>query len=359
MLAAGCVLFCGLWLTVSPPDAEARGVQTALGIVAVGGAVLALRFPLTAIAITVAATGTGWVLGLTADPFVLAGFAVFAFAERRGVRRIPWWVPFGGLIVLVGALGLSSEGMEDRFRGVLLGGVILSAAWFLGVRTRQVAEASAERSRVEERLRLARDVHDVLSHSLGALGVRAGVAAHVTALNESDLRDVLREMEEDARASLLELKTLLQRERGTAAGDDDALPSLSLEGGLAEFTRHAERAGLEVRSDVPEALDDLPAVVRTTLYRVVQEAATNTLRHAAAGSLTIAIAISASRDECRVEVRDDGVGAAPGFREGHGLTGMRERVEALGGTLSAGNASPGFATTARLPLPTPAPRNRP
>lgn len=348
VLLVSCALFCGLWLTVVPADAAARWVQAGLGVVVISGAVLSLRFPLAAVVTTVVGTGTGWALGLTADPFVLAGFTVAALAERRGARRVPWWIPVGTLVALSVSLGLSAEGVEDRFRGLLLCGVVLSASWFLGVRTRQLSEASAERSRTEERLRLARDVHDVLSHSLGTIGVRAGVAAHVGALGEDELRGVLREIEQDARSSLAELKGLLQRER-TALGEGDALPSLAED--LADLASSAERAGLRVRVETPDVLDDFPVAVRTTLYRVTQEAVTNTIRHANASSVTIAVSVSDGC--CQIEVRDDGESSARGFREGHGLMGMRERVESLGGTLTLDAASLGFAVTASLPLPVP------
>ncbi|QYG11907.1 sensor histidine kinase [Microbacterium sp. PAMC22086] len=351
VLLVSCLLFCGLWLTVLPAETVLRWVQLGLGIVVIAGAVLVSRFPLVAVSVTVGATGAGWALGLTADPFVVAGFVVFTYAEQRGMRRIPWWIPVGALLVLLVSLGLSAEGVEDRFRGVLLGGIVLSTSWFLGVRTRQVAEASAERSRTEERLRLSRDVHDVLSHSLGSIGVRAGVAAHVVTLSEGDLRGVLREMERDARTSLTELKGLLQRERSTSPGAGNAGPALSLAGGLTDLARSAERAGLQIRVDAPVALDDLPVAVRTTLYRVAQEAVTNTIRHAAASSLTIAVSVLDGA--CRVEVRDDGAAAAFGFREGHGLMGMRERVESLGGTLVLTAAPTGFVVAASLPLPAP------
>ncbi len=349
VLFVSCALFCGLWLTVMPADAVARWVQVGLGVVVITGTVLSLRFPLAAVLTTVVATGTGWALGLTADPFVLAGLTMFALAEGRGVRRIPWWIPVSAFVALLVSLGLSAEGAEERLRGLLLGGVVLSASWFLGVRTRQVAKAFAERSRAEERLRLARDVHDVLSHSLGTIGVRAGVAAHVVALSEDDLRGVLREVEQDARTSLAELKGLLQRER-TAPDEDDALPSLAE--GLDDLARSAERAGLQVRVEAPDALDDISAAVRTTLYRVAQEAVTNTIRHANASS--VAIALSVLDGACQIEVRDDGDGAARGFREGHGLLGMRERVESLGGTLTLDAAPRGFTVAASLPLLVPA-----
>ena len=83
VLLVSCLLFCGLWLTVLPAETVLRWVQLGLGIVVIAGAVLVSRFPLVAVSVTVAATGAGWALGLTADPFVVAGFVVFTYAEQR------------------------------------------------------------------------------------------------------------------------------------------------------------------------------------------------------------------------------------------------------------------------------------
>lgn len=313
--------------------------------------------------VTMVATTSAWMLGVTADPFVLTAVALFVVAERQGSQRFPWWMLGAGGGVAVAALGLSAEGVENRFRGMLLGALVLGASWFLGVRTRQVHEEAAARSRAEERLRLARDVHDVLSHSLGTIGMRAGIAAHVPTLGEAELRAVLREVEEGARSSLAELKGVLQRER--AGGEELSAPFLSaqslaaqslsaqsLSAALADIARSAERADVRTRLDLTGDLDELPAAVRTTVYRLVQEAVTNAVRHASATSLVVTA--RAAADRVHLEVRDDGRGAAPGFREGHGLTGMRERVALLGGTLQLETAAPGFGITVTLPLATPA-----
>ena len=318
--------------------------------------------------VTMVATTSAWMLGVTADPFVLTAVALFVVAERQGSQRFPWWMLGAGGGVAVAALGLSAEGVENRFRGMLLGALVLGASWFLGVRTRQVHEEAAARSRAEERLRLARDVHDVLSHSLGTIGMRAGIAAHVPTFGEAELRAVLREVEEGARSSLAELKGVLQRER--AGGEELSAPFLSAQSlaaqslsaqslsaqslcaALADIARSAERADVRTRLDLTGDLDELPAAVRTTVYRLVQEAVTNAVRHASATSLVITA--RAAADRVHLEVRDDGRGAAPGFREGHGLTGMRERVALLGGTLQLETAAPGFGITVTLPLATPA-----
>jgi signal transduction histidine kinase len=205
---------------------------------------------------------------------------------------------------------------------------------------------AAARARTDERLRLARDVHDALSHSLGAIGVQAGVAAHVTALGEPELRATLQEVESQARSSLLELKSLLHSER--SALSETGTASLPLIGLLRDTARTAERSGLMVELDSTDSVDSLPAAVRATVHRIVQEAVTNAIRHAEASTLSISVAVLDVSVE--VVVSDDGIGAPDGVREGHGLTGMGERVALVGGELSVEPTSTGLTVFARLPF---------
>jgi signal transduction histidine kinase len=343
-------VFVGLWLSV-PASAGWRLPQLTLGAVAVLGAVLSRWVPFTGALMAGIVTAVAWGFGVTADPFLLAGVGVFAVAERRGSRRFPWWLLTVCVLLVLAALVLGNPtgapGFEVRMRGVLLSAVVLVAAWVLGVRTRQARQEAAARARADERLRLARDVHDVLSHSLGTIGVRAGVAAHITALGEGELRETLRDVEAQARGSLAELKSLLQRERSD--DPDSSAASLPLTGLLRDVASTAEQSGLRVELDCPESLDELPVVVRTTVHRVVQEAVTNSIRHAAASTLHVSATLTDATVE--VTVRDDGIGARDGVSEGHGLTGMRERVALAGGNLRIAPIPRGFAVTACLPLP--------
>lgn len=349
-LLLGVAIFAALWLTVDNAGGIDRAAQFSLGAVTVIGLLLREKWASLAVIVTALATAAAWALGLTADPFLLTGFCLYAMAESRGSRRFPWWLLALTSVVLVGALGLSSEGVEDRFRGALLGAVVLAASWVLGVRTRQARFEAAARSRAEERYRLARDVHDVLSHSLGTIGVRAGVAAHVSTLGESELRAALRDIEDGARTSLTELKGVLQRERADdPSGEPDTMvPSLPLTAMLAEMAQSARQVDLVVTLDLDDDVDSAPAAVRTTVHRIVQEAVTNVIRHASASSLVISV--RAEEDHIQVRVADDGRGPGVSVREGHGLTGMRERVDLLGGSLSAESTSPGFLVAATLPL---------
>lgn len=354
LLALGTLLFsltvfAGMWLTVTTP-AGLRTWQLVLGTVAVVGAVLSRWFPLLGVLLAGIATALGWSVEVTADPFLIVSVGVLTFAERRGSRRFPWWllIVWAGLMVTALILGSPPDaaGFEARMRGALLSAIVLAAAWVLGVRTRQARLEAAARARTDERLRLARDVHDALSHSLGAIGVQAGVAAHVTALSEPELRATLREVESQARSSMLELKSLLHSERSAVAETDTA--SLPLTGLLRDTARTAERSGLQVELDIMERVNAVPAAVRTTAHRIVQEAVTNAIRHAEASMLSISVTVLDASVE--VVVSDDGIGAPDGVREGHGLTGMRERVALVNGELSVEPTPTGLTVTALLPF---------
>jgi signal transduction histidine kinase len=349
MVLASTAIAAGLWLTVPPEPASLRALQLALAIVAVFGAVLSSYRPASGLILSSGATLTAWVLGLTADPFVLVGFGVFAVAERHGTRRLPWWLIAGSGTLAVGAMGLNADGFQDRIRDVLLSAVVLAVSWGLGVRTRQAKLDSAARSRAEERLHIARDVHDILTHSLSAIGVRAGVAAHVNTLGEIELRETLRQVELDARGSLAELTGLLNEIRDGALDATGNAPFVPLSEVLAHLARTAEDTGLRAALVLSGPVDTLPTEISTTVHRLVQEALTNTARHAAAASVHITITVQSNRVDVRVS--DDGAGTAAGLRPGHGLTGMRERVDLIGGSLTLDGGPPGFTVSARMPLP--------
>lgn len=348
-IISGLIVVVLLWLTVVPVDTAARIAQLVLAVVAVVALVVRNRLPGVAVVVTGSATGMAWALGLTADPFVLTGLCIFSLAESRGGRRFPWWlIAAAGALLLVMVM-TSAEGVEEGFRGILLGGIVTGGAWLLGLRTQQVRWETAARSRLEERRRLGRDVHDVLSHSLGIIGVRAGVAAHVPSLGETELRATLSDVEKCARVALTDLGSLMRCERASeeGAGLEVVPSSSSLSASLEDLRCTATQVGLHVELDVVGDIDALPAVVRTTVHRVIQEAVTNTVRHAAATTLAMHVQWS----QCRVEleVRDDGCGTVAGFREGHGLNGMRERVELVGGTLHVESSFQGFQVTAHIP----------
>lgn len=207
-------------------------------------------------------------------------------------------------------------------------------------------EEEARRRVEEERLRIARELHDVTAHSLSIIAVQAGAAAKVAEKDPGAARASLETIRTTAKSSLDELRAML----GVLRGDEGApLAPTGTLARLPELAHAVEQAGVRVVLDVSE-LGEVPAYADVSAYRIVQEALTNVVRHARATTATVRV----SRDAggLAIEVRDDGAGAGSATATpGHGIAGMGERVAALGGTFSAGaEAGGGFAVRARLPL---------
>ncbi len=350
-LISGSAVVAAFWLTV-PPQSGARSVQLALSAVAILGLALSRFWPLLGALTAGLATAGAWEFGMTSDPFLLASFGVFALALKNGTRRAPWWLLLAGGGVALAALLLGrpvgAVPLESNDRGVLLGTVVLGAAWVLGARTREADELAAAQIRHDERMRIARDTHDVLSHSLGAIGVQAGVAAHVETLTEHDLQDALRDIEARSRQALSELHTLLRAER--AQNEHDVFGTLDPEWlvSLEALVTTARQLGIESELNVTGELSQLDSQTGAIAHRVVQEAVTNTIRHSSADSLIVSVVTTLQFLE--ISVFDNGPNTACEVREGYGLTGLRERVETAGGNVRFAAAADGFAVWARLPV---------
>jgi signal transduction histidine kinase len=202
-------------------------------------------------------------------------------------------------------------------------------------------EERARRIAEEERLRIAREVHDVVAHSLAMINVQAGVGAHVADRRPEEAKQALLAIKEASRAALVDLRATL----GVLRSGEDRAPAPSL-ARIDELLGSARGAGLSV--EVSGDPGDLPAPVDSTAYRIVQEALTNTVRHAVEAR-NVSVRFDRDDDSLTVEVRDDGrpVQAEPG----NGVRGMRERALALGGTLLARSRDEGgFVVRAELPL---------
>ncbi|GAA5105498.1 histidine kinase [Alloalcanivorax gelatiniphagus] len=212
-------------------------------------------------------------------------------------------------------------------------------------------EAEAMRRVDEERLRIARDVHDVVAHAMVTINVQAGVGAHLLDRDPAQAYDTLRSIKQVSGDALTDLRAMLGLLREDEVGGAPAPPVQRL-GDLADLRESLLAAGLDVSFDIDPAARTLPAAVDATCFRVVQEALTNTLRHAGSSAARVRVA----RDDRRVvlEVLDDGGTPSGPLRDsgaGHGLTGMRERVAALGGTLEAGpREGGGWRVAASLPV---------
>ncbi|MDZ4177642.1 MAG: sensor histidine kinase [Coriobacteriia bacterium] len=209
-------------------------------------------------------------------------------------------------------------------------------------------EDEARRRVEEERLRIARELHDVTAHSLSIIALQAGAAERVVHRDPDSVVAALNTIRLTSKDSLDELRAMLGVLRGA---DEDAplSPAGRLER-LPELVAAVEQAGVCVTLDVVGDLGDVPAYADVSAYRIVQEALTNVARHANASSARVSV--GRESDELVLEIADDGRAAtAPTAAEGHGIVGMRERVAALGGTFEAGPvAEGGFRVAARLPL---------
>ncbi|HEY4027891.1 MAG TPA: histidine kinase [Candidatus Dormibacteraeota bacterium] len=251
--------------------------------------------------------------------------------------------------------GLDPQAMARRlplvFLSLAIGDTVRSrqalrvAAQERAEREAREQEAEVRRQAAAERLRIARELHDTLGHSLVAINVRASVA--IDLWDSKDSAAALEDIKQASAGALRDLRATLTLLRDQNDGVPTA-PVLDL-AALPGLVRHSRSAGLEVEVDIDAGATALPSAISGAAFRIVQEALTNVLRHANASSAHVCV--RARSDALDVEITDDGTGrgvaAAPGF----GLRGMAERVAALGGRLEAGpREDRGWRVHAVLPL---------
>lgn len=214
-------------------------------------------------------------------------------------------------------------------------------------------ERSAEKAAVDERLRIARELHDVLGHHVSVMGVQAGAARRILASDPARAGQAMEAIETSSRQAVGELQRVLRLLREP----DDGPGPLAALGRLDELANEVRRAGVAVTLQVGE-LPSLPVEIDLAAVRVVQESLTNVLRHGGPGS-SAWVKVVADGDVLRIEVGDDGAGTPlvdpresrqDGVATGSGLRGMRERVELHGGTFDAGKHGPrGWRVRATIP----------
>jgi signal transduction histidine kinase len=222
-------------------------------------------------------------------------------------------------------------------------------------RAERTREEEARRRVAEERLRIARDLHDLLAHTITLIGVQTSVAAHVLSadperLDRETVAKALNDIADTCRTARGELRTTLEvlREQDVKADSRGPLPGLD---GLSDLVEAARLAGAQVEQTV--RIRQAPPAVGAAAYRIVQEALTNAVRHAGPEP-AVRVSLYEEQGALRVSVADEGTGpGADAGRPGFGLIGMRERARSVGGTLDAGpRAGGGFEVTAVLPLTT-------
>lgn len=295
-------------------------------------------------------------------PMVVMNYTVAAYGPRG-------WRFLGLLAVIATEAALFARIAELRSSGEILFSVfVVAGTWMVGevsrTRLRHVERSADRASRIEaerdewtqvalaeERLRIARELHDVVAHSVSLMGVQAGAARMLLDAEPGRAREVMQSIEETARESVAELKRLLGVLRG-GVGPPAVAPQPGLKeiGALVDQVRST---GLTVDLAVEGEPRALPAGIALVVYRVVQEALTNALKHA--GGARAEVRIGYLNQSVEIEVRDDGTGPqANGNGRGHGLIGMRERTTLYGGSFDAGpRPGGGFGVRALLPLQQP------
>jgi signal transduction histidine kinase len=274
---------------------------------------------------------------------VAAAFAAFVITDvlfpRGHVMDPPNALWFGGWLVAGWVAGEFSRSRRSYLEEVERRAVDAE-------RTR---DEEARRRASEERMRIARELHDVLAHSMSVINVQASVALHLLDRQPEQARPALVAITQASRDALRDLRATLGVLRGTDEAETRSpAPTLAR---LDDLVRTASAAGVQVRVNVTGGPRPLPPGIDLAAYRIAQESLTNVARHAAASTATLSIAYG--DDELLVEVADDGTEIAdPGsVRAGLGLIGMRERAASVGGEVEAGpRPEGGFRVRVRLPL---------
>jgi signal transduction histidine kinase len=351
-------------------DSDApTGVALWFEVVATAVVVLALllrrRFPFAAPAtLWLVAAALSFVDGqlITSQPGVyVAGLGA---ALLLGNLRNEAQARIGLAIVLGGAAIVIYNDPTHQPGDLVFTPVSFGIGWLVGYALRERTEqtqaaeeraARAERDReaaarvavAEERARIARELHDVVAHAVSVMVLQVGAVRHRMPDSQAENREALQNVEQAGRTALAEMRRLL----GAMRRDDDQ-PEYLPHPGLADLDSlldDVRAAGLAVRLQVHGEPVALPPGLDLSAYRIVQEAVTNTLKHAHAHQAEVDVHYEPH--DLRVEVRDDGRGPTTGDGLGHGLVGIGERVKIFGGDLSAGAApTGGFVLRARLPL---------
>jgi len=335
-----------------------------LGVALVGPLALiaARRFPGPVVAIVTVAASADLLLhsGNDGPPYIALAFAIVS-AIVRGARVWAWAsISAAWVVTLVVGIAVGLSWQPIRLVGITLG-ILLVVGIGEGVRTRrerfdEISRRFAERQQSEvqaERVRIARELHDVLAHSLSQINVQASVGLHLLDKQPGTAAEALASIKETSKTALDEVRSVLGVLRAEGGVDPSAPlvpePDLSrLPGLVASVTARGLRVQLS------NELESTPsAATQLALYRIAQESLTNVLRHAAATTATLRLVEDGGFYVLSIRDNGSGSGAPKHDSGGRGLLGMRERAELLGGKLEAGAADGGgFLVTARIPLST-------
>ncbi len=337
----------------------------------IGGA-LAWRRTVPLLCVLAVSIGTGLEasLGVPVNepvvPLLALVIAFYSVADNeplpRSLLAFAMFIP--GFAVALTHLSGSATVKLGNF---LFGLIIAGGAWVAGLvvrsRTQRVTDLTGETDKLKqhaeqleqdrvaavaaERARIARELHDVIAHSVSVMVVQAEAAEAVFDTRPDRALDALQAIQQTGRQAMVEMSRLLGllREHGEEIGLAPQPGLRDLDGLVAEI----RSSGLPVEVRIEGAAREVPLGIDLAAYRVLQEALTNALKHAGPASANVLVRYD--RDVLELEVSDDGTGTGDGHSGGHGLTGMRERVSVFGGDLvTAARPEGGFRVHARLPL---------
>ncbi|MFI0353912.1 sensor histidine kinase [Actinomadura sp. 9N407] len=349
-----------------------------------GPALLLLRRrnPVFTLVTVGAVTGLYLLRAYTYGPGVLSVAVALLSAVVAGHRLVTWagsFAALGGYLALTAVIGVPFEergraGTAFPVEEPSLGGTAFALGWALValisgelIRMRAQRAAASARTRAEEerrqaseeRLRMARELHDVLAHNISMINVQAGVALHLIDDDPQQARTALAAIKEASKEALTEMRSVIGvlRSQGETAPRS---PTAGLDR-LEELLGRARSAGLRVEAEITGDRRPLPAGTDLAAFRIVQESLTNVTRYAGPGPVTARVRIAYREREVAVQVDDDGQGVSllddhPG---GSGINGMRERAAALGGDFQAGpRPGGGFRVSATLPVDAPSSETR-
>jgi signal transduction histidine kinase len=360
-ILAGVVTLSCLYAAAESPAAGPREPAWLTLFVALSlGAPLAVRrrLPLSAATVVLVASAVSLATGLVPDyafpaPLLAAGISLYsvgaAVPGRRGIAPLAAGAGLVAAATVVADNSADGPGTIEVAFAVLMLGACWLLGWTLRERRAHAARAAAQATTqavTEERLRIAREIHDIVGHSLTVIAVKSAIGSHVAAQRPDEAGAALDVIAATSRSALTELR----RAVGALRTEPDFAPAPTL-ADLRHLADRAVEAGVAVRLDVRGDCD-VPDGVALAAVRIVQESLTNVVKHA--GPTSCRIDVVGSPGELRVEVTNDGAPARRPTNDGAGLTGMRERVAMHAGALTAGpRDNGGFEVLATLPYDRP------
>ncbi|MGP3959229.1 sensor histidine kinase [Nonomuraea sp. 3N208] len=359
-LAAIAAVLAGLLITYAfRSDRQLNALDVVLPITAFAGLLARRRYPVTALIVVAASVAVYYPRAGLDGPLIVLAFMILFTAADQG--HLIAAITVGAVLLLGMGLGeLGGQRHVDDSMFIAIAGWVVAAIAFGGVTRNRRAyleeaerraidaehgkEEEARRRESEERLRIARELHDVLGHNISMINVQAAAALHGLKKRPEDAEAALRTIKDTSKETLRELRTTL----GVLRQVDEDAPTAPADS-LTRVDALVAASGLEVRTELSGPLDAVPTEVDLAAARIIREALTNVSRHSGTKQATLTVTNTSGNIMIRVE--DEGPGASYDGGSGFGLQGMRERASALGGTLEAGpRPEGGFHVVARLPL---------